>query len=333
MENNFEEIANIQLHISKNCPEEHRKIIESYWKIDGVETVNKPTFVKNHYNITQGELTNIVSSFSTISLYLYCENCNSYEKDEATSQYGYSHLLRNLGRKKHSPFQCTHCREEHIAFLELVRKKRQEQILERLNTAIEAENWKNLSLFEKEVLYSCLGLNFNELNKYYWDTLGKKKHIQFINAIKNIENQGLLVLERNDWNNYIMDYEYSPKLFNYKEEISQEIDKEANRTNAIDHDKETSTIKLKLTVNEYQNHPDSPMFSGIVKFPKKIVIEPNVEYIFGHWQRANDNLYLTLTPKTDLEKLPTQKRISKLPIPIRKGITDFLNNMGEEYPF
>ncbi|WP_299060460.1 hypothetical protein [uncultured Polaribacter sp.] len=333
MENNFEKITNIQLHISNDCSEEHKKIIETYWKLDGTETVNKPMFVKDLYNITQGVLTNIVSTYSSITLYIYCQNCNSYEKDEATSQYAFTHVLKGLFRKYHNPFLCTYCREQHREFLKLENIRKREQISERLNTAIEAENWQNLSLFEKEVLYSCLGLDFNELNKYYWDTLGKKKHIQFINAIKNIENQGLLVLERNDWNNYIMDYEYSPKLFNYKEEISQEIDKETNRTNAIDHDKETNTIKLKLTVNEYQNHPDSPTFSGIVKFPKKIVIEPNVEYIFGHWQRANDNLYLTLTPKTDLEKLPTQKRISKLPIPIKKGITDFLNNMGEEYSF
>ena len=334
MENNFKKITNIQLHISNDCSEEHKKIIKSYWKIDGTETVNKPKLVKDQYNISQGELTNIVSTYSTISLYLYCPNCNSYEKDEATSQYGYNHILKKLSRRYDSPFQCEHCREQHREFLNLENIRKREQILVKLNAAIETKNWLNLSLFEKKLLHSCIESDYNQLSKYYWNILGKKRFIQFINALENIESQDLLVLERNEWNNYVMDYGYSLKLFHYKEEISQEIDKATNKTNnSIDFEKETNTIKLKLTVNEYQNHPDSPMFSGIVKFPEKIVIEPNVEYIFGHWQRAKDNLYLTLTPKTDLEKLPEQKRISKLPIPIRKGITDFLNNMGEKYPF
>jgi len=103
--------------------------------------------------------------------------------------------------------------------------------------------------------------------------------------------------------------------------------------NSIGYGKETNTIKLKLTINEYQNHPDSPKFLGIVKFKERIVIEPDVEYIFGHWQRANENLHLSLTPLENMEKLPTQKRVSKLPISIRKVVTDFLNNRGEDHHF
>jgi hypothetical protein len=52
MENNFEKITNIQLHISNDCSEEHKKIIKTYWKLNGTEIVNKPMFVKNLYNIT-----------------------------------------------------------------------------------------------------------------------------------------------------------------------------------------------------------------------------------------------------------------------------------------
>ncbi len=40
-----------------------------------------------------------------------------------------------------------------------------------------------------------------------------------------------------------------------------------------------------------------------------------------------------MMPIDKLKKTPTQKRISKLPILIKKDINDFLNNMGKEYPF
>jgi hypothetical protein len=103
--------------------------------------------------------------------------------------------------------------------------------------------------------------------------------------------------------------------------------------NSVTINSETNELKFKLTINEFQNHPDSPKFAGIVTFKQKITIEPDVEYVFGQWQRANDQLYLTLTPKENMDKLPTQKRISKQPIPIRQSITKFLNNIGENLNF
>ena len=55
-------------------------------------------------------------------------------------------------------------------------------------------------------------------------------------------------------------------------------------------------------------------------FKERIVIEPGVEYIFGQWQRAKRNLYLTMIPIANLEKTPTQRRVSKLPISVKKGV-------------
>jgi hypothetical protein len=71
------------------------------------------------------------------------------------------------------------------------------------------------------------------------------------------------------------------------------------------------------------------MYAGTVTFKERIVIEPNVEYAFGQWQRAKKNLYLTMIPIDKLEKMPTQKKISKLPISIKQGVTDFLTNIGK----
>ena len=51
------------------------------------------------------------------------------------------------------------------------------------------------------------------------------------------------------------------------------------------------------------------------------------------WQRAKENLYLTMIPIENFEKLPSQKRISNQPISLQKGITDFLNNLGKDLDF
>ena len=82
-----------------------------------------------------------------------------------------------------------------------------------------------------------------------------------------------------------------------------------------------------------QNHPDSPLYSGTVIFKESIVIEPDVEYIFGQWKRANNALYLTLTPIEIMDKLPVQKRLSSHPIRLQQAITDYLNNLGENLDF
>jgi hypothetical protein len=102
---------------------------------------------------------------------------------------------------------------------------------------------------------------------------------------------------------------------------------------SVEIDTETNEIKFKLTINENQQHPDQPLHAGTVTFKERIVIEPGVEYIFGQWQRAKKNLYLTMIPIDNLEKTPTQNRISKLPISLQKGITDILNNIGKKLDF
>ena len=51
-------------------------------------------------------------------------------------------------------------------------------------------------------------------------------------------------------------------------------------------DSETNELKFKLTINENQYHPDSPLHAGTVTFKERIVIEPGVEYIFGLWKSS-----------------------------------------------
>ena len=330
MENNFVNIANIELHISDNCSEENKKILEYYWKMENKDFKNLPLSVRKEFNITQSELNKLNTTFASLSLYLLCENCSSYEKYYATSHYAYKSVISNHKRKYTYPFKCNHCKEEERKNqrLEFIRKK--EEYILRQNSAIENKNWENLSNFERAVLGNCLEMNFNQLKHHYGRLLGRGNFYDLIRALKTIEHQNLIELYKESDNRYIKGYHIENKLIAYKEEI---IFLEEVTESSVEINSETNEIKFKLTINENQQHPDQPMYAGTVTFNERIVIEPGIEYVFGQWQRANKNLYLTMMPIDNLEKTPTQRRVSKLPISIQKGVKDFLNNMSKNNNF
>ncbi|WP_179317196.1 hypothetical protein [Winogradskyella undariae] len=325
MEHNYVKIKNIQLKIFKNCPKEHEQIIKLYWQFNDFKLINKPGELNKKFSISQSQLSHIITSYSSLSFYFFCENCNTYEKHIVKSQTGFKDLILYKSRS-YSYQKCDYCKLEEETASEIEKQKRIEELTLNSYDAIASKNWQNLSNFEKGVLSTCLKMNFNQVKTHYGKILGQSQFIKLIHALKNIENQGLLILEKDSRNDYIINYEYLEKLLDFKDEIDF-LEKSSISNNV------KNTIKLKLTINDKQNHPNSPMFSGIVNFKEKIVIEPDVDYIFGHWQRANNNMYLTLTPIADVEKLPEQKRISNLPISLRKGITNFLNNLGENLDF
>lgn len=326
MKNQYENIANIELHISNDCSEEHKKILEYYWKMENKDFKNFPLSVRKEFNITQFELNKLNTTFASLSLYLLCKNCSSYEKHFATSHYAYKHVIRNHRSKYTYLFKCNHCieEEEKNQRLEFIRRK--EEFILKKKSAIENKNWENLSNFERAVLGNCLEMNFNQLKHHYGKLLGRDNFYDLIRALETIEHQNLIELYKESNNRYIKNYHIENRLRKYKEEI---IFLEEAPKSSVEIDSETNEIKFKLTINENQQHPDQPMHAGTVTFKERIVIEPGVEYIFGQWQRAKKNLYLTMIPIDNLNKTPTQNRISKLPISLKKGITDFLNNIGK----
>lgn len=331
MENKNEQIANLQLHITEDCSKIDKKIIDLYWELQNHDFINSPRSIKKKFNITQTQLTKIISSHTSITFYTYCKSCNSYEKHKATSQSNFKQTISHQRGRGSSIFKCEDCKELEREQNYLKQKKKDEEFNQKLNDAILSKNWEHLSIFEKILLGNSLEMDFDQLKKHYYSKLGQSLYYKFIRALENIENLYLLILYRDTWhNNYIINHKYLPKLLEYKDEINFVEEKPQN---SVTEDEETNTIKLKLTVNEIQNHPDSPMFAGTVTFQEKIIIEPGVEYIFGHWQRANNNLYLTLTPLENMDKLPTQKRISNLPVSMQKEVTDFLNNLGKNLNF
>lgn len=334
MENQHQKIANINLLISEDCSEEDKKIIQLYWQLQETEFLNTPKSIKQKFNIRQSVLNRLNNTYALVSMYILCDSCNSYEKHHATSQSKFKEIIRLKEENRYPGFyNCEYCKEVQQKQLDLEQQKKNRELLVKLKDAVENKNWKNLSNFDKAVLKNSLEMNFDELKSHYGSKLGYSNFIQLIRALENIEHQNLLILHRQSWNNYISSYQYIAKLVEHKDEIKIKQNAQNKPKNSVKMNTETNELKFKLTINEFQNHPDSPKFAGLVTFKQKIIIEPNVEYVFGQWQRTNDQLYLTLIPKENMGNSPSQKRVSNTPIHIRKGITEFLNYLGENLDF
>ncbi|CAM1361348.1 conserved protein of unknown function [Tenacibaculum soleae] len=330
MKNQNKQIANPQLHLSENCSNLEKEIIKLYWTLQEDEFTNTPKLIKKKYDISQTELTQIASKHASLSFYLFCEQCNSYEKHEAKSQSAFKTTLSEYRSRYNNPFKCDYCKELQRKQRELARRKERETLINKLEKAVTNKNWEQLSNFEKRVLKNSLELDFDDLKKHYFNLLGKAQYIKFIRALENIEQHDLLVLQRDSWRGWIENSQYIQSLYDVKDLIiikktTEQSEQQLNTT--------SNELKLKLTINKERYHPDSPLYAGCITFKEQIIIEPNVEYVFAQWERANDNLYFTLIPTTEFEKLPVQKPISNLPISLQKGITDFLNNLGSNLEF
>ncbi|MFK5958467.1 MAG: hypothetical protein QM495_06280 [Lutibacter sp.] len=324
MEN--QKIANVQLQLSENCSEENLQLISTYWKLnEDFRFETKPRLIKTSFNLDQTELNKLISQNSTLSFFIHCQKCNSYEKQDSKSQTNFLTKTSSL-HSDYSTYECLHCENLKREQIQLEQEKKRRELRLDFDKAIDNKNWKNLSNFEKILLGHSLEMDFNQLKKFYGSKLGQSQFITFIKALENIEKQNLLFLKRNSWDNYITNYEYLEKLLQHKDEIY--FIKE-NSESSVVIDKETNEIKFKLTINEYKKTPDSPLYSGLVTFNERIVIEPGVEYTFAQWERAYNNLYLTLIPTSNLYTPPTQKPLSRLPISMREGIQRFFNNLGK----
>lgn len=330
MENQNKKIANPQLFISENTTPREKEILLEYWEFKSNELVNKPKSVKEKFNLSTTDLNKLISNHAVFSFYVFCSECNSYEKQEAKSQTTYNDIMRQLYSRNYIVFKCDNCETERLKQIEHEKSVKHEKLINRMRLAVENKNWEQLTEFESSVLSKCLEIRFEKLKRHFGKILGQQKFILLIRALERIEELDLLSIQRNGYyNNYIISYEPLPILNNHKHEfqVTEKAKKEpANHqidTGSID------TLKFKLTIDEFSDHIDKPKYSGLVKFSKKIVIEPNVDYVFGQWRRSNNELYLTLTPLDKMNNLPKQNRINDLPVTLQKGIRDFLNTMGK----
>jgi hypothetical protein len=329
MENINEKIANLQLQISENCTEKEIAIIKAYWDLEKLNFVNMPKQIIEKFGLTISELTKLVASNSTLSLSILCENCSSYENHQVKSKTQFTTLIKKAKTNSRPIIKCTYCRQQEREQFNIEQEKKQKELIQKFENAIDNKNWINLSKFERDILVSCFKMNFKELTKHYvGHQLGKNQFIMFIKALENIASQKLLFLERDRRTNYIVGFQKLERLSNFSKEIAVQED---IKKSSVEIDSETDELKFKLVINKNQYHPDSPTHAGTFTLKERIVLEPDVEYIYGFWPRANENMYLTMTPLKNLDKFPVQKRISDYPISIQKGIQDFLKNLGKNF--
>lgn len=330
MDNKNEQIVNIQLQISENCTEEEIVIINAYWELKEMKFVNMSKNIKDAYNIPLHQLTNLVKSHSTLYLYVHCSNCNSYEKHQAKIQTQFTAIIKKAMKKNTQIKKCSHCRLQEVEQFNLEELNKQKKLFEKYSNAIINKNWTHLTKFDKGVLVNSLNMTFKDLKKHYGNLLGKSQFILFIKALENIENQSLLSLDRDQWTNYIVGFKKPDSLSDYREDICVQ---EELKESFVEVNTETDELKFKLFVDKKSQHIDGPLHSATFILKEDVILKKGVEYICALWPRANENLYLTMTPLETLEKLPVQKRISDHPISLQKGIQDFLRNLGKELDF
>ena len=328
MEDQNTKIATLNLIISENCSETEKEIINYYWMRNDLNFVKTVKSICESFEITQNLLNKLISTNSELLIYFSCGICNENYSKQVNSRKNFKLLRDEVALSYYALNKCDTCLKNEQNLVDRQNLEKQKKVSQKLEKAIENKNWNNLTKFEREVLIGCLEMSFVPLKKKYGGQSGKESFIKLIRALEKIASQDLIQLIRNIRDNYITDYKYLTKLAEFKEEIKVPI---KTMTSYVQTHVDTNELKFKLTINENQYHLDSPLHAGTVTFKERIVIEPGVEYIFGLWNRANENLYLTMTPLENLKKIPQTKRISRQPISLQQGITDFLNRLGKDF--
>ncbi|WP_158729179.1 MULTISPECIES: hypothetical protein [unclassified Flavobacterium] len=303
MGNKNEKISNIRVQVSEKCTEREKSIIELYWKFNGFEFLNTAKSIMETFEISQSQLNKLISLRGFLMFSIPCGSCPKFNDFQASSRLNFKSIIdQALTSNPSSTYKCSFCVNREQEETNLKNIQEQKKINENLEKAIETENWLHLSNFQKGMLCNCFKMNFVELKKHYHPILGSDNWILFIESLETIEAYNLLSLQRDSTTKEIIDYRYLDKLTSFKNEISI---KEMITKSSFDIGIETNELKFRLTTNKDQNYPDRPSHTGTIIFNQKIVIEPGVEYIYGLWKRDNDNLYLTMIPKKNLELLPT----------------------------
>lgn len=167
MENTPEKIANLQVQISENCTEKEKNIIQLYWELKGLEFVNTVKRIKEEFKISQADVNKLIATDSTLSLFVYCANCDSYENHWVKTKTQFLEVIKvDTRRYTRSFFKCEYCTQQEQEQIDLLRADAKRKLIEKVELAIDEKNWVNLSNFEKAILGNCLRMDFNQLKKH-----------------------------------------------------------------------------------------------------------------------------------------------------------------------
>ncbi len=298
-------MEHIQLVISKDCPEKYIEIIKDYWEyeVTPFDFINKPKKIRDKYNIAQQDLNKIIKPYSKLTFYFHCTSCNSYEFQEVHSQSACVQKLREIKPSKFEEFKCKHC--ENQMKIEKLKQKEEDRkrMIARLEKAVDEQRWEKLKDFEYKLLDHCISKDLTELKLFYGAKLGKDQIKRLFRGLYILEEFELLVLKTDRYSKTIRGYEVHEKLRENFKYIPRPYKNSIDEEPEIDFD-QLDALKFLLPVNRTKFRPDDPRYAGRTKFPKRIIIEPNVEYSFALWERSNGSLYLTLLPTDDIYPSP-----------------------------
>jgi len=339
----------LDVEFAKNCPSEFIEPAKCYFELnDQLQFVNKTGFVQDKYGIDYKGMQALRNNAS-LKYKMLCDDCDSWKTQTASSHQQFQKILRHL-KRYNLMARCQECddlyrkkQSEISKKFALERKKIQEKEhqkrIQKLNSAVNDKAWRKLSTFQFKVLKDCLTFDsFDELKQFYWyNNPTKSGYKKFFKALQMLASKDLIITEtkfdHQRGYNIITNFKYLDRLkreFEYNFELEDNSEDKNNSKQKSKNKDCTNNLKLRLTINDYNHHPDSPLYAGTIRFKEKIVINPNVDYTFAQWERHNDELYFTLVPTSEIEKLPVQKKLSQEPKAVQEHITNFLNNIKVE---
>jgi len=328
----------IGVDFDKDCPRELIEPSKKYFQLnDDLQfefTINQ---LKEEFNLKDKDFKSI-RQFSKLVYEVYCNKCKTHKIQFTAGKQDFLNLFSYLRYKSH--YSCEDCEDaKRNIKLKQFKKQEEEKYVKKVNNlfiAIEQKAWRKLPPFHFKVLKKCLTLDsFKELKKAFGiNELVNPDDVKLYLALRELSNMNLIRIETkfdSRWYRHVIsDYKCSNELkrafeYNFNVEDNRNIIASNNSKSNV-----ANSIKMRLTINDYQNHSDSPLYAGTVKFMKKIVIEPAVRYAFAQWKRSNDDLFFTLVPTSEIAKLPVQKTLSQEPKAVREHITNYLDNLKIE---
>ena len=337
----------IGIKFSEDCPEALFEPAKKYYELNDLfEFKFTIDFIKKKFDIKDKDISNI-RLHSKLIYEIYCDRCEAFKKQFASNKTEFNKVYKYSFYK---PNVCQECKEleRKLKQQELEKQqqkikeeqeKKKQEIIQKLSKAIDDKSWRKLNPFQFGVLKNCLSFHsFNELKQYYWNREPTRSGFkELFSTLRILASENLIIIEtefnRSKGYEMITNYKYLEKLkteFEYNFEINDTPKIKSNPTQGHQDKESVNVLKMKLTINDCSNHPDSPLYAGTITFDKKIIIEPKVQYTFAQWKRSNDDLFFTLIPTTEIEKLPVQKTLSQEPKILQEHITNFLNNIEIE---
>lgn len=208
----YDKIANIQLKVSEDIPEEHIEFLKRYWAYDDDLTlVNPPSLLRNEFNVSISTLNDLVQNHSLMRFYMLCYECESMEYQNPTSQSQFKKILLSLKEYRDS-HKCEYCQKHGYGVSEKLMKSIFKTELKESKNAIDKKVWRNLSRFENEVLKHAIQFNnMAELAIQYSKENDQSDELLF-DTLYVLEKEKLIFLTLDSWGYEITDYEFLPQL-------------------------------------------------------------------------------------------------------------------------